>query len=135
MYIGTNSEYSNTSETDSERRDELSKSSVKEDEDKPAIQPRDSKRRVAAVKGGVGSGVGGRGAGKGSGSTMSSGTFCEKIDCFFYLLKKVLLLHTITCLIADTNTKQHYRKDYIKDLAGGSGFKMILNMNVASLQV
>ncbi|KAK3533383.1 hypothetical protein QTP70_019328, partial [Hemibagrus guttatus] len=69
---GTNSEHSYTSETDSERRDELSEFSVREDEDERGVQARDSRRRAAAVRGRGGSGVRGRGAGRLSGSTMSS---------------------------------------------------------------
>ncbi|KAG7327434.1 hypothetical protein KOW79_009040 [Hemibagrus wyckioides] len=68
---GTNSEHSYTSETDSERRDELSEFSVREDEDERSVQARDSRKRAAAVRGHGGSGVRGRGAGR-SGSTMSS---------------------------------------------------------------
>ncbi|XP_027014376.2 fragile X mental retardation syndrome-related protein 1 isoform X2 [Tachysurus fulvidraco] len=69
---GMNSEHSYTSETDSERRDELSEFSVREDEDERGVQPRDSRRRVAAVRGRGSSGVRGRGAGRVPGSTMSS---------------------------------------------------------------
>lgn len=79
LSIGTNSEPLYTSETDSERRDELSDFSLREDEDERSVQPRDSRRRVAGVRGRGGSGARGRGAGRGSGSTMSSGTFGEKI--------------------------------------------------------
>lgn len=87
-----NSEHSYTSETDSERRDELSEFSVREDEDERSVQARDSRKRAAAVRGHRGSGARGRGAGRGSGSTMSSGI----------LVKKILLFYTIPCLIVDT---------------------------------
>ncbi|KAI5101182.1 fragile X mental retardation syndrome-related protein 1 isoform 1 [Silurus meridionalis] len=69
---GTNSEHSYTSETDSERRDELSDFSLKEVEDERGVQARNNRRRGAGVRGRGGSGVQGRGAGRGSGSTMSS---------------------------------------------------------------
>ncbi|MCJ8737594.1 hypothetical protein PDJAM_G00025830 [Pangasius djambal] len=69
---GTNSEHSYNSETDSERREELSDFSLREDEDERGVQPRDSRRRAAGVRGRGGLGVRGRGAGRGSGSTMSS---------------------------------------------------------------
>ncbi|XP_060797152.1 RNA-binding protein FXR1 isoform X2 [Neoarius graeffei] len=69
---GTNSEHSYTSETDSERRDEPSDFSVREDEDERNVQPKENRKRVGGVRGRGGSGVRGRGAGRGSGSTMSS---------------------------------------------------------------
>lgn len=78
LSIGMNLEHPYTSETDSERRDELSDFSLREDEDERGVQPRDSRRRVAGVRGRGGSGVRGHGSGRGSGSTMSSGTFREK---------------------------------------------------------
>ncbi|XP_017333931.1 fragile X mental retardation syndrome-related protein 1 isoform X2 [Ictalurus punctatus] len=69
---GMNLEHPYTSETDSERRDELSDFSLREDEDERGVQPRDSRRRAAGVRGRGGSGVRGHGSGRGSGSTMSS---------------------------------------------------------------
>ncbi|KAF4083097.1 hypothetical protein AMELA_G00136140 [Ameiurus melas] len=69
---GMNSEHPYTSETDSERRDELSDFSLREDEDERAVQPKDSRRRAAGVRGRGGSGVRGHASGRGSGSTMSS---------------------------------------------------------------
>ncbi|XP_058846219.1 RNA-binding protein FXR1 isoform X2 [Acipenser ruthenus] len=70
---GTNSEQSTASETDSERKDELSDwSLVGEDHDREPRHQRDSRRRPASGRGRGGPGGRARGGGRGASSSISS---------------------------------------------------------------
>ncbi len=94
---GTNSEHSYASETDSERKEELSDWSLAgEEPERNPRQQRDSRRRAGEGRGRGrgGSGGRGRGSGRGASNSISSGILAP-IRFMFYGGEKMTLMAMI----------------------------------------